>query len=371
MVEEVPMTGRPEEYPELERPTEEVTRETAEELEAVPKAEYVSYAGPEITVKPPPEVTTPEEVEPEEIPPPEAVAAERIETVDAGVLSSFAGPPGELPDAVIDFCYRRFSTDRQAWLRFVFPREFAEPPTVVAQVEHRDGWFSEQRYERPGYPRPGYAQPGFGIGRRWYYDLKLSLSWAWHQGRHQAYTQAYAWLRQPGGPPGFLDAPLAWIAGIIGGVTAIFTCWVWNDVISGHVGRGIREAFVNTYETEGGANTTIAQTSAQAQHAVRTGLAYAEHAAATGATYAEHAINNAIPLLYGFSGLPAMKLSPAEVRNITATSCEILGYKDSTLDIFVIGKAQNPLEAFVPRMLRQLFTERQFAEIAKLFGGRS
>lgn len=52
---------------------------------------------------------------------------------------------------------------------------------------------------------------------------------------------------------------------------------------------------------------------------------------------AENSLNSAAPLLYNFSNRPAMKLTTAEVRSVTAQHFEILGYPDGQFQWFAVG----------------------------------
>lgn len=243
-----------------------------------------------------------------------------FEVVPVKSMSKFPGPLGQLPDVLLDFCYQNIHTDRNAWYSITFPREFGEIPSVFVSVKAREGWFEKEVFK----------PPTFSTTRRWFYDPTVDPIAAANGVRDSVARDCKRSLGDWGWFNFIRDAICGTLAGI-GWIIGYFIAVFWN-VIAPLIGRGIRDAITSAVETELGANEMGRLLSKQA----------------------EYSLNQSIPMLYNFSGIPQMKLPIGTYRNVTTKSVEILGYPNADISVFVIGKAKNPLDTFGTRVFNDI-----------------
>jgi len=278
-------------------------------VDKIPFGEIIEEIGPEILEPKISEASTEDEIVPAD-----------FEVVSVKSTPKLLGPIGELPNLLIDFCWTEFNGIKNAWYRIDFPRKFKKPPAVFVSVEARPGWFLKEKL----------TPPKIKISRKWFYDPTVDQIATANEVRNAVYKDCtkmmgdwgiFNWIRNA------ICGAIAGIGWIIGYFIAVF----WN-VVAPMIGRGIRDSLTSTFELEDGTNVL-----SQLQTLL-----------------AEYSLNQSIPMLYNFSGLPQMKLPIGTYRNVTESSVEVLGYEDTKITVFAIGYASNPLDTFVTRTFKEL-----------------
>ena len=239
-------------------------------------------------------------------------------------LKGVGGKLGALPDIFYDFSFSTFEAPDTGWYDVRFPREFAEPPTVLASSEFREGWFEPSRFTAPEFkvnvaPLKRIKLPGdrmadyawrqtFEIGRQKVGDWRVKIG---------PWGVSFNWAR---------DATIGLVA--IGNwlSTRLFAEF-FNTIIEPFLWDNFATVYKGMLQAAGGANWAAKWSSHQAQQA----------------------LNSAIPMLYSFSDMPRMKLTVVYVAEVTSRGCRILSPKGARVHVVAFGKARNPLEGFMGR----------------------
>jgi len=266
----------------------------------------------------------------EDLTPKEAVT----KVLDA--LKGIGGKLGDLPDIFYDFSFSTFVAPDTGWYKVDFPKEFAEPPTVLASSEFREGWFEPTKFTAPEFkvnvaPLKRIKLPGdkmadfawrqtFDIGRQKVGDWRVKVGPWW---------VSFNWAR---------DATIGLVAMGNWLSTRLFAEF-FNTIIEPFIWDNFASVYKGLLQTAGGANWAAKWSSYQAQQA----------------------LNLAIPQLYAFSDMPKMKLTVVYVAQVTTRGCKVLSPKGAKVHMVAFGKARNPLDAFMGRSASAL---------SKMMGGR-
>lgn len=250
-------------------------------------------------------------------------------------LKGVGGKLGDLPDIFYDFSFSTFEAPDTGWYAVKFPREFAEPPTVIASSEFREGWFEAAKFTAPEFkinvpPLKRVKLPGdrmadfawrqtFDIGRQKVGDWRIKVGPWW---------VSFNWMR---------DAIIGLVAMGNWLSTRLFAEF-FNLIIEPFTWDNFTSVYKGVLQAAGGANWAAKWSSLQAQQA----------------------LNFAIPMLYNFSDMPRMKLSVVHVASVTTKGCKVLSPKGARVHVAAFGKARNPLEGFMGRSA---------PELAKMIGG--
>lgn len=239
-------------------------------------------------------------------------------------LKGVGGKLGALPDIFYDFSFSTFEAPDTGWYDVRFPREFAEPPTVLASSEFREGWFEPPKFTAPEFkvniaPLKRIKLPGdkmadfawgqtFDIGRQKVGDWRVKIG---------PWGVSFNWAR---------DATIGLVAMGNWLSTRLFAEF-FNTIIEPFIWDNFATVYKGMLQAAGGANWAAKWSSYQAQQA----------------------LNFAIPMLYSFSDMPRMKLTVVYVAKVTSKGCKILSPKGARVHVVAFGKAMNPLEGFMGR----------------------
>ena len=240
-----------------------------------------------------------------------------------------------LPDILYDFSFSTFEAPSTGWYQVNFPKEFAEPPTVLASSEFREGWFEPTKFTAPEFkvnvaPLKRIQLPGdkmadfawrqtFDIGRQKVGDWRVKIG---------PWGVSFNWAR---------DATIGLVAMGNWLSTRLFAEF-FNTIIEPFIWDNFASVYKGMLQAAGGANWAAKWSSYQAQQA----------------------LNYAIPLLYSFSDMPRMKLTVVYVAQVTTRGCKVLSPKGAKVHVVAFGKAKNPLDSFMGRSA---------AAFSKMMGG--
>lgn len=244
---------------------------------------------------------------------PEPIDLPKSEALGVSAISA------EVESPFIDVCRGTLAAKELKWYKVAFPRSFASKPQVFVTVEHRPGWKEWGSFN----------PPEFGVPVKEMAARENDPDEAYQTFYDKIYDYLETKLEEelPFGSK-WMRFPIAWVGGMVAGSMAARAAKVVN-VAFDDAAKGVNWTRERVNQAVSGSNWVGAVTSRQA----------------------EWAWNMSPDFLYSFSGRPGMKLTTAEVSDITTSSFKVLGYKNSIVHWVALGEPASPLDTLQLRGL--------------------